>query len=89
MMKWLTEILGKRWCIASLLFMLAYAVGIVRYKLMLVDQIVSRGMLFYVASYGATCAFAVLIAVSSLLLCFALLPGALWQRGMFRRLNGS
>ncbi len=61
---------GGRWpmFLASLLFMIAYAFGIVRYKLMLVDQIVNRGMLYYVLSYGATGTVALLIACSALTL---------------------
>ncbi len=51
---------------ASLLFMLAYAVGIVRYKLMLVDEILSRGMLYYVVSFLATAGYSLIIASSSL-----------------------
>ena len=52
--------------LASLLFMLAYAVGIVRFKLMLVDQILSRGMVYYILSLGVTTLFSVAIAFSSL-----------------------
>ena len=52
--------------LASLVFMLAYAVGIVRYKLMLIDQIINRGMWYYVQSYGATGAVALVIACGSL-----------------------
>ena len=52
--------------LASLVFMFAYAVGIVRYKLMLIDQIVNRGMWYYVLSYGATAAVAFLIACGTL-----------------------
>lgn len=52
--------------LASLVFMLAYAVGIIRYKLMLVDQIVSKGMWYYVLSYGATGTVALGIACGSL-----------------------
>ena len=52
--------------LASLVFMLAYAVGIVRYKLMLIDQIINRGMWYYVLSYGATGTVALLIACGSL-----------------------
>ncbi len=52
--------------LASLSFMLAYAVAILRFKLMLVDQIVSKGMRYYAASFGLTGAFAGLIAVGSL-----------------------
>jgi transcriptional regulator with GAF, ATPase, and Fis domain len=51
---------------ASLLFMLAYAVGIVRYKLMLIDQILSRGMVYYILRLVVTVAFSVAIALSSL-----------------------
>ncbi len=47
---------------ASGLFMVAYAVGIARYKLMLVDQVLSRGMWYYVLSVGSHSA-----SVSSLL----------------------
>ena len=54
--------------LASLVFMFAYAVGIVRYKLMLIDQIVNRGMSYYVMSFGATGAVALLIACSALTL---------------------
>ncbi|WP_237729392.1 sigma 54-interacting transcriptional regulator [Schlesneria paludicola] len=59
---------GGRWpmFLASLVFMVAYAVGIVRYKLMLVDQIVNRGMSYYVLSYGATGTVAFLIASGTL-----------------------
>src|SRR6185369_13105551 len=52
--------------VASLLFMLAYAVGIMRYKLMLIDQILSRGMAYYVVSFLATALFSLAIAASSL-----------------------
>ncbi len=52
--------------LASLVFMLAYAVGIVRYKLMLIDQIINRGMWYYVLSYGATGTVALVIACGSL-----------------------
>ena len=56
--------------LASFSFMLAYSVGMLRYKLMLLDQIVSKGMLFYVASCGVTLAFAITIALSGLFLSF-------------------
>lgn len=52
--------------LASLSFLLAYAVGIVRYRLMLLDQIVSKGVLYYVVSVGATLAFSVTIALAVL-----------------------
>ena len=52
--------------LASLVFMVAYAIGIVRYKLMLIDQIISKGMWYYVLSYGATGTVALGIAFGSL-----------------------
>jgi transcriptional regulator with GAF, ATPase, and Fis domain len=48
--------------LASLCFTLAYTVGIARYKLMLIDQVVNRGMLYYLLSFGLTLGFALLIA---------------------------
>lgn len=48
--------------LASLSFTIAYAVGIARYKLLLIDQVLNRGMLYYVASFGLTILFALLIA---------------------------
>jgi len=48
--------------LANLSFTIAYAVGIARYKLLLIDQVVNRGMLYYVASFGLTILFALLIA---------------------------
>ncbi|REJ91446.1 MAG: AAA family ATPase [Planctomycetota bacterium] len=59
-------------CIASLLFTLAYAVGIARYKLMLIHEVVSRGTLYYVLSFGMTLVFAFLIAGAGI---------AAWQEG--------
>lgn len=56
--------------LASLVFMLAYAVGIVRYKLMLVEQIVSRGMWYYVLSGGSTLLIAAIVAFGSLGLAY-------------------
>ena len=61
---WLPRILMF---LASLSFMLAYAVGIIRFKLMLVDQIINKGMVYYVASGGLTILYGATIAVSSLL----------------------
>jgi hypothetical protein len=52
--------------LASLVFMFAYAIGIIRYKLMLIDQIISKGMWYYVLSYGATGTVALSIAVGTL-----------------------
>lgn len=51
--------------IASLLFMAAYAVGIVRFKLMLVDR--SREMLYFVVTIGATAVYSLTIALGSLI----------------------
>lgn len=48
--------------LASLVFMFAYAIGIVRFKLTLVNQFVSRGMWYYLLSYGATTLVAAVIA---------------------------
>ncbi len=58
---------GGRWPMffASLVFMLAYAVGISRFKLMLVDQVVSRGMLYYVLSFGTTLVVSIAIAMTA------------------------
>lgn len=53
--------------LASLLFMMAYAVGIVRYKLMLVDQVLSRGMLYLVLSFSVLIVYSLAITLSSLL----------------------
>lgn len=48
---------------ASLAFLLAYGVGIARYKLMLIDQVVSRGVWYYACSNGLTILVCALIAV--------------------------
>lgn len=52
--------------LASLVFMLAYAIGIIRFKLMLVEQMVSRGMLYYLMSYGSTALVAAGIAAGAM-----------------------
>ncbi|HEY3968913.1 MAG TPA: sigma 54-interacting transcriptional regulator [Planctomycetaceae bacterium] len=52
--------------VASFLFMLAYAIGIVRYKLMLVDEILSRGMVYYMLNLAVTVGFSLAIAGASL-----------------------
>ena len=49
---------------ASLLFTVAYAVSIVRHKLMWTDEIVSKGALYYGASSGLTAAIATMIALA-------------------------
>lgn len=65
--------------LASLVFMLAYAIGIIRFKLMLVDQIISRGMWYYILSYGSTALVAAGIAGGALAISRqgTLLPGKL------------
>jgi len=52
--------------VASALFMLAYAVGILRHKLMLVDEILSRGMVYYILNLAVTFGFSLAIAAGSL-----------------------
>ena len=52
--------------LASLSFMLAYVVAMLRFKLMLIDQIVSKGMRYYAASLGLTAVFAGLISLGGL-----------------------
>ena len=52
--------------LASGLFMLAYAVGILRHKLMLVDEILSRGMVYYILNLAVTIGFSLAIAAGSL-----------------------
>ena len=53
--------------LASISFMIAYAVGMIRFRLMLIDQIVSKGTLYYVASFGLTITFGTAVALLSLL----------------------
>jgi transcriptional regulator with GAF, ATPase, and Fis domain len=60
--------------LASLVFMFAYAIGIIRYKLMLIDQIISKGMWYYVLSYGATGTVALSIAVGTLAVAVGKMP---------------
>ncbi|MBD3673183.1 MAG: sigma 54-interacting transcriptional regulator [Planctomycetaceae bacterium] len=52
--------------LASLVFQLAFVIGIIRYKLMLTDQILTRGFVYYLSSMGVTVGFACLIAAVSL-----------------------
>ena len=52
--------------LASLVFMFAYAVGMARYKLMLIDQLITRGMWYSFASSGATLTVSLLIAATAL-----------------------
>ncbi|MDB5388351.1 MAG: zraR 8 [Planctomycetaceae bacterium] len=51
---------------ASLLFMMAYAIGIARYKLMLVDQFFSRETTYFVATAVATVTYSALGAIATL-----------------------
>lgn len=51
--------------LASLAFMLAYAVGIARYKLLLVDQVISRGVWYYGSSVGLALLFSAFIAIGA------------------------
>ncbi|QDT32639.1 sigma-54-dependent Fis family transcriptional regulator [Thalassoglobus polymorphus] len=51
--------------LASLAFMLAYGIGIARYKLMLIDQIVSRGVWYYGSSIALALVFSALISVGA------------------------
>eukprot|EP00913_Durusdinium_trenchii_P023348 g21926.t1 len=51
---------------ASLAFMLAYSVGILRYRLMVVDQIAGKGVMYYVVSCCLTLVFSLMVALCSL-----------------------
>ncbi|MCA8991001.1 MAG: sigma-54-dependent Fis family transcriptional regulator [Planctomycetaceae bacterium] len=51
--------------LASLSFMLAYGVGIIRYKLMLIDQVFSRNVWYYLASAAIAILFSAIISVGS------------------------
>lgn len=53
--------------LASISLNLAYAVAIVRHKLMLLDQLVSKGVWYWIVSSGLTLAVSLTIAASSLL----------------------
>ncbi len=53
--------------LASLSFLVAYVVGITRYRMLLVDEVVSKGVWYYTASYGLTAAFCFVVALSTLL----------------------
>lgn len=52
--------------LASVSFMAAFVVGIIRYRLMLIEQIISRGMLFYVVSAGISILYATVISLGAL-----------------------
>jgi transcriptional regulator with GAF, ATPase, and Fis domain len=50
--------------LAGLCFTVAYAYGIIRYRLLLVDQIVTKGVMYYLATCGLTVVFALVLALS-------------------------
>jgi len=52
--------------LASLSFMLAYAIGIARYKLLLIDQVLNRGMWYLVLSIGLGILFSAIVGVGSI-----------------------
>ncbi len=52
---------------SSFPFMVAYAVGMVRYRLMLIDEVISRGMFYYVVSAALTIVYSLVIAGGSVL----------------------
>lgn len=54
--------------LASLSFMLAYAVGIARFKLLLIDQVLSRGMWYLFLSVGLGVIFSATIGVGSVVI---------------------
>jgi transcriptional regulator with GAF, ATPase, and Fis domain len=62
--------------LASALFMLAYAVGILRHKLMLIDEILSRGMVYYILNLAVTIGFSLAIAAGSLAAMYQHAQGA-------------
>jgi len=53
--------------VASLVFQLAFVIGIIRYKLMLADQLLTRDFVYYLSSMGLTIGFACLIATVTLI----------------------
>jgi transcriptional regulator with GAF, ATPase, and Fis domain len=50
--------------LAGMCFTVAYAYGVIRYRLLLVDQIVTKGVMYYLANSGLTVAFALMLALS-------------------------
>ena len=54
--------------LASLSFMLAYAIGIARFKLLLIDQVLSRGMWYFVLSVGLGVVFSAIVGVGSVVI---------------------
>ena len=53
--------------LVSLSFMFAYAIGIIRHRMMLLDQIISKGVLYYIVSTSTTCLFATLLAFGGMM----------------------
>ena len=53
--------------VVSLIFTLAYAVSITRYKLLQVGEIVNRGLLYFAISFGATALFCILVGLATAL----------------------
>ena len=51
--------------LASLSFMLAYSVGIIRYRLMIVDQIVGRSFLYYLFTATLSVVFGLVVALGT------------------------
>ncbi len=54
--------------LASLSFMLAYTIGIARFKLLLIEQILSRGMWYFVLSAGLGIFFSAIVGVGSVVI---------------------
>jgi transcriptional regulator with GAF, ATPase, and Fis domain len=50
--------------LAGLCFTVAYAYCVIRYRLLLVDQIVTKGVIYYLASCGLTVGVALMLALS-------------------------
>ncbi len=50
----------------TLLFSAAYAVGIIRYRLLLSDELFGQGMLYYLAGYALTAVFSMVVTLASL-----------------------
>ncbi len=54
--------------LASLSFMLAYAIGIARFKLLLIEQVLSRGMWYFVLSACLGIIFSAIVGVGSVVI---------------------
>jgi len=52
--------------LASLSFMLAYAIGILRYKLILADEVVNKGVFYYLVSFTCTIACGIAMAFGTI-----------------------